>query len=162
HDFLVGREGETATSSLLRKSLSRQREIKESFYGAYYEIRMDVFAAVEAACATFQDVPPRADVLEAVQRLLDRMLFLYYCEHVPLGEKLAERKRHGIYYTTDILSDYLSSSALASMLGEIEPLPATASHEEVLDAYSRRLDRLSDLKIVDFACGSGAFLVSAY
>jgi hypothetical protein len=292
HDYLVGEERTAPVASLLAKSHTRQRRIKDSFYATYYEIRMDVLAAVEDATASLQPPPTRPELLEAVQRLLDRMVFLYYCEDTPdqliprdtvksvtdaarrlpgpsqhkvydalkalfrevdvgsppanlvrlngyngelfkhhrlvdeidlpdtlhdkryiveepdggrrgiqgvwglhefdfwrelnehllghifeeslsdlvaieagqavsLAEKLTERKRHGIYYTTDLLSDFLSASALTAVLDESEFL-TYARDEDDLDPVERRLDRLASLRIVDFACGSGAFLVSAY
>src|SRR6266511_1810844 len=282
HDYLVGTQKGAygATAALLAKSQARQREIKGSFYQAYYEIRMDLLAAVETATAQFKPTPPsQMEILEATQRLLDRMVFLYYCEDTPdqlipretvrsvseaarrlpgssdnkvydalkalfrevdagsppanlvrlngyngelfkehpiidtidlpdalhdktyvvddpdgtrrfirgawglhefdfwrelnehllghifeesLSDKLAERKRHGIYYTTEILSDYLSASALRSLLAERREVPAEATEAEELAAYEEHVRQLGELKIADFACGSGAFLVSAY
>jgi hypothetical protein len=292
-DYLVGDDGVGATTALLAKSLARQSEIKASFYEAYYEIRMDLLDAVGSASSGLRPVPSESEILEATQRLLDRMLFLYYCEDSPdqliprdtvknvtesarslpgtsstkvysalkalfrevdagspptslvrlngyngelfkehviidrielpdalhdkryfttdpdgtqrtirgvwglhefdfwrelnehllghifeeslsdlvalaagdavtLTEKLAERKRHGIYYTTEILSDYMSTAAIRALLREQPQPDHDASLDELARDLEQRVSALSDLRIADFACGSGAFLVSAY
>lgn len=80
----------------------------------------------------------------------------------PLGEKLAERKRHGIYYTSQILSDFLAASAIRALLDEEVPLKPTATDADAIGFLERRLKVLLALRIVDLAAGSGAFLVSAY
>jgi hypothetical protein len=83
-DYLTGDgDGDGATTALLAKSHSRQAEIKSSFYEAYYEIRSDLLEAVREASVALVPPPSSDEVLEATQRLLDRMVFLYYCEDSP-------------------------------------------------------------------------------
>jgi hypothetical protein len=291
HDSLVAEGVHSPTSLLLRKSLSRQRDIKEAFYDTYYSIRRDLLFALRDASAHLLPHPDTEDLLEAVQRLLDRMLFLYYCEDSPdqlipretiknlttaarglpgpsphkvydalkhlfreidtgspphsglrlngyngelfkehkiidevdlpdslhdktyiveerdgstrlvqgvwglhvfdfwrelnehllghifeeslsdltefkastsavtLAEKLAERKQHGIYYTDDLLSDFLVGNALRALLDD---RTSGAIDSDEGDRLRHRINVLESLRIVDFACGSGAFLVSAY
>jgi len=81
-----------------------------------------------------------------------------------ISEKLRERKRNGIYYTSSILSDFLSASALKSILDERAALVSgtSASASEIAESIKNRLHVLGGLKIIDLACGSGAFLVSSY
>lgn len=82
---------------------------------------------------------------------------------VSLAEKLAERKRFGIYYTTQLLSDFLSRRAVHALLDERAPLSeVSASVEDARKELEARLDFLLTLRISDFACGSGAFAVSVY
>jgi hypothetical protein len=77
---------------------------------------------------------------------------------VTLHDKLEERRRHGIYFTDQTLAEFLATSAIRSHVHEnLPPLV-----EESADAYAERLEYLRGLSIVDFACGSGAFLVSSY
>ncbi|MCH8009868.1 MAG: hypothetical protein IIC91_13500 [Chloroflexi bacterium] len=83
YDFLVDGGASSATSQLFTKSLDRQLKIRESFYSVYYQIRADLIRAIERETADWHPVPPIAEVLRATQRLLDRMLFLYYCEDHP-------------------------------------------------------------------------------
>jgi len=276
-------------SLLLGKSVSRQLAVRDSFYDAYYRIRADVLAAIEVSVQRFPRVPTRSEVLRSTQRLLDRMLFLYYCEDNPerlipantvpeitdaarrlpgqgaskvydylkllfreidegspptaavrlsayngelfkpdpiidvvdlpdslhdkqyplkvgnhmrhvkgvwglhefdfwtelnehlLGHifeqslsdmqalaegaspdpgRLRERRQHGIYYTSELLSDYLAEGALSALLREAEPYQA--NRDDVGALLESRQKRLGDLRIVDIACGSGAFLVSSY
>jgi hypothetical protein len=290
-ESLVDKGAESSSSLLLGKSLARQRDIKEAFYGTYYDIRRDLYIAIAEAAKGLRIEPSADDLLEGLQRLLDRMVFLYYCEDSPdqlipretvktvtnaaralpgpsshkvydalkhlfreidvgsppqsalrlngyngelfkphpvideidlpdalhdklyaatepdgsrrnvqgvwglhvfdfwrelnehllghifeeslsdmaelraaedevtLGEKLAERKRHGIYYTDDLLSDFLVGNAVRACLDDA--LSAGAPDTDA-DAVRVRLDALERLRIIDFACGSGAFLVSAY
>ena len=291
-EFLIDGGRSSPTSRLLTKSLDRQLRIRDSFYGGYYEIRSDLLSAVESAANEQGTHLAREEVLEATQRLLDRMLFLYYTEDHPdrlippetvktvteaarrlpgsnphrvydslkalfaevdqgspltsgirisayngelfkrhsiideinlpdtlhdklyhvrepdghfrtiegvwglhgfdfwqelnehllghifeeslsdipalvaseqpqLSDKLAQRRRWGIYYTNQILSDFLVTNALRDILQE-----HAARHERdgfsAGDALDAQLQRLATLRIVDFACGSGAFLVSSY
>jgi len=78
--------------------------------------------------------------------------------------KLSKRKRDGVYYTPEWVVNYLveetldpwfaAAKAQAGYPGEDRP-PALAA----LRAYETRLRRI---RIVDPACGSGAFLISAF
>ncbi len=289
-ECLVERGDESPVSLLLSKSVSRQLEIKDSFYDVYYQIRVDLLDAVEEASERLPELPSRSEVLGATQRLLDRMLFLYYCEDNPerlipsdtvksftegarrrpgastckvytdlkalfreidegsppsaevrlasyngelfkpdpiidvidlpdelhdklyplkigddlrhvqgvwglyafdfwrelnehlLGhifeqslsdmqalaegqalspDRLRQRKQHGIYYTSELLSDYLTSQALDALLRETEQDISDES-ADIGGVLEARQQRLGELRIVDMACGSGAFLVSSY
>ncbi len=291
HDYLVARGEDAPTAQLLLKSLSQQLRIRDSFYEAFYKIRGDLMTALEEACEAAGQTIDREALLTATQRLLDRIVFICYCEDSPqqllprdtlrtvtegaralpgasefkvysalkalfdeidkgsppanqiryegyngelfkhdpildevdlpdalhdrvykldendggkrvirgvwglheydfwrelnehlLGhvfeqslsdiielkrgeklstEKLAERKKHGIYYTSQILTDFLTEGALMSWLDEAAPI--TADAEDLLQSQlEARRDRLAQVQIVDLACGSGAFLVSAY
>lgn len=302
HDYLVKDGAESTTSRLLAKSHARQLRIFEEFYGVYYRIRKDLLAAVESAAKTASIAASRDEVFGGVQRLLDRLLFLFYCEHHPdalvkkgtvaalvdagrrlpgssdhkvydllklmfqevdkgsprasglglsayngelfkdhpiidhidlpdtlndnqysatgkedsdrtvqgvwglhafdfwqelnehllghvfeeslpdaielgsdspvaLAEKLAVRRKHGIFYTDQILADFVTSSAIRAFTDEIAtPAPVreedqpseeedTRAAQEIL---AKQIARLTSIRVVDFACGSGAFLVSAY
>ncbi len=289
-ECLVDHGDESPVSLLLSKSVSRQLEVRDSFYDVYYQIRVDLLDAVEEASEELPGVPSRSQVLRATQRLLDRMLFLYYCEDNPerlipsntvkgftegarrrpgpstckvytdlkalfreidegsppsaevrlasyngelfkpdpiidiidlpdklhdtlyplkigddlrhvqgvwglyefdfwrelnehlLGhifeqslsdmqalaegqalppDRLRQRKKHGIYYTSELLSDYLTSQALDALLRETEQdIPDEGA--DIGDVLETRQQRLGELRIVDMACGSGAFLVSSY
>ncbi len=68
--------------------------------------------------------------------------------------KLSKRKRDGVYYTPEKMVNYLVDQTMA-------PWFATAKEQsgEDLNVY---LAKLRAMKIVDPACGSGAFLISAF
>jgi tRNA1(Val) A37 N6-methylase TrmN6 len=285
---------ESPVAHLYSRSVVHQLAIRDSFYEVYDEIRMDLLSAVIQASQDLCEQPERADLVAATQRLLDRMLFLYYCEDSPerlipsntvrdvteaarkmlgpsttkvydqlkllfreidtgsppgaaiaysayngelfkhdaildeidlpdslhdkvyilnakgkgvqrkiqgvwglhafdfwrelnehllghvferslsdLGEiaagvtrgsdRLRKRRQHGIYYTSELLSDYLSEAALRALLREVAPLPdKIVSKKEMVDLLQARTDQLGQFRIIDLACGSGAFLVSSY
>jgi len=75
----------------------------------------------------------------------------------PLKDKLAERQRYGIYFTSQVLSDFLATSAMNALLQE-----HFGGAPDSVEAYEARQKYLESVRVVDFACGSGAFLVSAY
>jgi len=75
--------------------------------------------------------------------------------------KRGERKRKGIFYTSSTLSDFLSNSAILAVLNEKAPLDAS-DDASLASSLVVRLGALLDLRVLDPACGSGAFLVSAY
>lgn len=291
HNCLVQAHDNSQIHALYLKSAGQQVQIRESFYEVYYQIRLELFSAISEATGKLIVIPEREQVLEATQRLLDRMLFIYYCEdhpqqlipngtvarvtaaasnlpgssqckvytylkelfreidvgsppgsdhylsgyngelfkmhsiidqidlpdslhkkifsaHDPHGEprlirgvwglyeydfwtelnehllghifeeslsdlndigknksvnladKLRERKRNGVFYTSSILSDFLSESALSSILREFAPIHL--GDDLVLESLQHRMNKLTNLRVVDFACGSGAFLVSVY
>jgi hypothetical protein len=78
----------------------------------------------------------------------------------PVGEKLRERKRHGIFYTSSLLADFLSGSAVQALLDE--RAPRAGGGEDLEITLARRREAITSLRIIDVTCGSGAFLVSAY
>ncbi|MBI3947613.1 MAG: N-6 DNA methylase [Armatimonadetes bacterium] len=292
HDYLVsGHEG-SQVALLHDKSAASRLKMRDSFYDAYYNVRADLYNEIRLASSQLPRAATRDDILEATQRLLDRLLFIYYCEdhpqglvpkatledviaaarrlpgasqtktydymkalfreidagsppgsgvgvygyngelfkdhwiidhislpdslhdrryaleepdgntrwirgvwglhvydfwtelsehllghifeqslsdlselgsteEVPLSEKMRERKRGGVFYTTSILSDFLSAGALTALLDEAAPLEHVPA-EELPGRLQERLNRLLALRVADFACGSGAFLVSAY
>lgn len=276
---------------LLSKSVSRQLEVRDSFYEAYYLIRADLLEAIQSASAGLSPTPNRDETLTATQRLLDRLIFIYYCEDAPrrllppgtiksitesarrlpgpsqskvygslkelfreidkgsppgsldplpayngelfkpdrildeielpdtlhdkvyevsdgdqirrvqgawglhafdfwrelnahlLGhifeqslsdmvdlsagkkltaDRLGERKRHGIYYTSELLSDSLCEGSVRAILDEFAPIGRTRNHAELRERLNARRECLRRLRVIDLACGSGAFLVSCY
>ena len=67
--------------------------------------------------------------------------------------KSAERKRFGIYYTPPQFTQLIVEETLGKLIAErVDPLPD----------LQQRVKELRKLKIVDPACGSGAFLIAAY
>ncbi|MGO9955577.1 MAG: Eco57I restriction-modification methylase domain-containing protein [Solirubrobacteraceae bacterium] len=290
-ECLVEGDTESPVSQLLAKSVSRQLQVRDSFYEAYYLIRSDLFGAVQDAAERLDPPPDRDEVLTATQRLLDRMLFIYYCEDTPgrllpagtvksiseaarripgsttskvynalkelfaevdkgsppsslekldgyngelfkldrvidaidlpdalhdkvyevrdgdrvrriqgvwglhafdfwrelnehlLGhifeqslsdildvkaghqltpDRLAERRRHGIYYTSELLSDYLCQGSLDAILAESAPTAGARTQAGLTALLEARRSRVQGIRVIDLACGSGAFLVSSY
>lgn len=106
--------------------------------------------------------------------------------HAAGRESLAEitkRKRDGVYYTPEWVTAYIVEETVGRRLAEIREelgferigvvsdeqiaihredgrkMPVVRDYEHALHAYSERLD---ELKVVDPACGSGAFLIQAF
>ncbi|MBE9509072.1 MAG: N-6 DNA methylase, partial [Chloroflexi bacterium] len=63
---------------------------------------------------------------------------------IELVSKKLKRKQHGIYYTPQFVVDYIVEQTLERVLEE------------------RSLDEVRDLTVLDMACGSGSFLITAY
>jgi type I restriction-modification system DNA methylase subunit len=79
--------------------------------------------------------------------------------------KLSKRKRDGVYYTPEPVVNYLVEQTLGPWFADAKttcgyppPEAGTPSAEAAL-AY---IERLNAIRIVDPACGSGAFLISAF
>ncbi len=290
-ECLLDRGNDSAVARLLTKSVFRQLEVRESFYEAYYQIRADLLQAIQGASTVLTPTPSREETLTATQRLLDRLIFVYYCEDTPgrllppdtlksvtesarrlpgasqskvydslkalfqevdqgspkgsldplpayngelfkpdriidgidlpdslhdkiyviadgdqtrriqgvwglhafdfwrelnahlLGhifeqslsdmmdlaagatltaDRLAERKRHGIYYTSELLSDSLCRGSLRAILDEVTPVGGARSQAALGEQLDARKKQLQGLRVIDLACGSGAFLVSCY
>jgi hypothetical protein len=79
--------------------------------------------------------------------------------------KLSKRKRDGVYYTPEPVVNYLVEQTLTPWFADAKaacgyprPEDGPPSEAPVL-AY---VERLKSIRIVDPACGSGAFLISAF
>jgi hypothetical protein len=283
-DALIDGSEESAVASLLSTSFAQKQAVEANFYEIYFQIRADLITAVTEGCVAASIHATRDEILKAVQRLLDRMLFMAYCqdhpahlikagtvagvvnaarglpsddpnriydylkrlfrevdvgssaasglaisayngelfkfdpiidvislpdtlsekrysvpgfdrvtrgawgfdsfnfwreldEHLlgsifeqslsetvgtppePLHERLLERRRGGIYYTDDILARYAIDGAIRGILND---LPAVPAKGDTVPALQARAERLQEIRMMDPACGSGAFLVSGY
>jgi SAM-dependent methyltransferase len=79
-----------------------------------------------------------------------------------LADRLDERKSHGIYYTQQLLCEYMVEAVVTDVLAERTPAPVTATSPELDKHLEARMQVTESLRVVDLACGSGAFLVAAY
>jgi hypothetical protein len=108
----------------------------------------------------------------------------------PSVTELSKRKRDGVYYTPGWVTSYIVDETVGALLAKhrkqlaLDPLPVFAEEEleryrnsrasgkkdrrfkaEQVEAYLVSLDtyarNLDDIKVVDPACGSGAFLIQA-
>ena len=80
----------------------------------------------------------------------------------PSINKLSKRKRDGVYYTPEWLVERIIDETLGPLLTEIKrecswPL----NGEPGLEAINAYAERLKSLTVLDPACGSGAFLITA-
>jgi hypothetical protein len=79
--------------------------------------------------------------------------------------KLSKRKRDGVYYTPEPVVNYLVEQTLGAWFADAKTACGYPGPEEgaptaaAAAAYAARLEAL---RIVDPACGSGAFLISAF
>ncbi|MCJ7777265.1 MAG: N-6 DNA methylase, partial [Sedimentisphaerales bacterium] len=92
----------------------------------------------------------------------------------PKMEKSAERKKGGIYYTPPEFTEFITNNTVAKIAEEkikaiakqynIDPedIDTTKSDGKVVRFILESIEALRQIKIVDPACGSGAFLIKAY
>lgn len=92
---LVDGGPDAPTSRLLAACQEVQASIRDGFYDIYASIRGDLLTAIEQWS---NGRHTRQQVVFATQRLLDRLLFIYFCEHHPdrllpanLVKEVAER-----------------------------------------------------------------------
>jgi hypothetical protein len=79
--------------------------------------------------------------------------------------KLGKRKRDGVYYTPEWVVDELVRQALDPWLIAARAeagWPDPEGGAPTLEAATAFRDRLAAIRVVDPACGSGAFLISAF
>ena len=81
---------------------------------------------------------------------------------VLLGRRAATRRREGIFYTPEYVTRYICARTI---VGHLSPSGAARDPAELADECGVDLDglreRMGRMKILDPACGSGAFLVGA-
>lgn len=77
------------------------------------------------------------------------------------NEKESKRKKEGVYYTPEYITKYICENTIIPYLSKEN----NNNIESLIKEYSNNLNelekRLNDIKIVDPACGSGAFLNKA-
>ena len=74
---------------------------------------------------------------------------------------ISGRKKDGVYYTPEQITDYICRNTIIPYLSKT----GTSDISKLLDEYENDIDVLEekfrDIKILDPACGSGAFLIKA-
>jgi hypothetical protein len=92
---------------------------------------------------------------------------------VPISTILDIRSEYGVVFTRELLAQYAANTVLREILDEyflasiqdIEPEAndlKDLSKEQKIQCYNQYIERISHLKILDLAVGSGAFLVECY
>ena len=79
--------------------------------------------------------------------------------------KLSKRKRDGVYYTPEPVVNYLVEQTLGPWFADAKAACGYPNPEEgapTAAAAAAYVERLQAIRIVDPACGSGAFLISAF
>ncbi len=82
YDYLIDGGTDSSTSRLLAAARDEQASFREGFYKIYVEMRDILLDTVDQWCEGKYD---RNTQILAVQRLLDRLLFIYFCEDHPDG-----------------------------------------------------------------------------
>jgi len=77
------------------------------------------------------------------------------------GEEISKRKREGIFYTPEFITDYICRNAIIPYLSKNGATNASDLVSEYSDNIEELEKRFKEIKILDPACGSGAFLLKA-
>jgi hypothetical protein len=95
-------------------------------------------------------------------------------EEKPKMQKSAERKKGGVYYTPPEFTGYITKHTVGRMAKEkikllernfgvrLDQIDAKTEKKRVVAFAQNAIEELRDIKVVDPACGSGAFLIRAY
>ncbi len=98
----------------------------------------------------------------------------YESGETPRMGKSPERKRSGIYYTPREFTEFITRQTIGQLIEErlaevakrngfdLDERGVVGPSPERARLWSECLDTLRQLKVVDPACGSGAFLIAAY
>ena len=99
-----------------------------------------------------------ADILGQVyEQFLGKVIRLTPAHHAEVDDKPEVKKAGGVYYTPTYIVDYIVNNTVGKLLKKI---PSSA--EEGTAKPGVVLKKVSALKILDPACGSGSFLLGAY
>lgn len=92
----------------------------------------------------------------------------------PKMAKSAERKKGGIYYTPPEFTGFITDNTVGKVIDErintlernfgirLNEIDAETEKSRVSAFAQRAIEEIRDIKVVDPACGSGAFLIRAY
>lgn len=112
------------------------KPLKEIFKNLYYPESPYEFSVLPA------------DILGQVyERFLGKVIRLTSGHQAKIEEKPEVRKAGGVYYTPDYIVDYIVKNTVGRLVEGKKPGPRGG---------------VSNLKILDPACGSGSFLIGAY
>ncbi len=114
-----------------------------------------------------------ADILGQVyEQFLGKVIRLTAGHHAVVEEKPEVKKAGGVYYTPAYIVDYIVQNTVGKLLEEIVSegrassrtieSPGKANQGSSRASPSRILKKISQLRILDPACGSGSFLLGAY
>jgi len=114
-----------------------------------------------------------ADILGQVyEQFLGKVIRLTAGHHAVVEEKPEVKKAGGVYYTPAYIVDYIVQNTLGKLLEEIVSggrapsrsveSPGKGNQDASGASPSRVLRRISQVRILDPACGSGSFLLGAY
>jgi len=163
---------------------SEKLQIPDGYNGELFkeDIELDQLTISDDVCKKFVDLG-RYDFSEDLtvnilghifeQSITDLERLKSYAEKGELDEKESKRKKEGIYYTPEYIVDYIVKNSLGAYLEENEKriLEDHGLKEDILDktydkralpAYKKYQEFLRDVKVLDPACGSGAFLVKVF
>ena len=92
----------------------------------------------------------------------------------PRMTRSAERKKGGVYYTPPEFTGFITENTIGSLIDKkikllernfgvrLDQIDAATEKNRVTPFAQRAIEELRDIKVVDPACGSGAFLIRAY
>lgn len=92
----------------------------------------------------------------------------------PKMAKSAERKKGGIYYTPPEFTGFITNNTVGKLADEkikllernfgirLDQIDAKTEKSRVIAFAQNSIEELQNIKVVDPACGSGAFLIRAY
>ena len=72
-----------------------------------------------------------------------------------------ERKIHGVYYTPETITDYICKNTIIPYLSKNNSNTVHELISEYTDNIDKLQEKIKNIKIIDPACGSGAFLIKA-
>ena len=76
-------------------------------------------------------------------------------------QETTKRKRDGVYYTPEHITDYICRNTIIPYLSKKGTALVSKLVEEYADNLGELENKIRNIKILDPACGSGAFLVKA-
>jgi hypothetical protein len=95
-------------------------------------------------------------------------------EEKPKMQKSAERKKGGVYYTPPEFTGFITEHTVGKLADDkikllernlgirLDQIDAKTEKKRVIAFAQNAIEELRDIKVVDPACGSGAFLIRAY
>lgn len=76
-------------------------------------------------------------------------------------EETSRKKKEGVYYTPEYVTDYICRNTIIPYLSKTNVSTTHELIEEYADNIEELENKFKEIKIVDPACGSGAFLIKA-
>jgi len=77
------------------------------------------------------------------------------------NEEISQRKKDGVFYTPEEITDYISKNTIIPLLSKSNVTTVDELIEEYKDNFEELKKKIIEIKLLDPACGSGAFLIKS-
>ena len=142
-----------------------ENELNVNILGHIFEQSISDLEEMRVSFQEYSQTPKKIDKQQVLG--LEREVDVLEHKLEEFDSKKTKRKKEGVYYTPDYITNYIVENTVGEWLKEkwqeVEKRNANLKkNKEYKNLIDYREEYLTKIKILDPACGSGAFLIAAF